>query len=139
MYKMHSLERQSFSEVHQSAKKRIYKLWNTFKIIFLSVKLWRLWIPYHLQYIKSSKKGESGEIFVCMGQGQKSVLDACDLRSLGQFCNKYRYDSVLEITARDQKHFQKSQSLNTLYFTIHKYRLKLWCEEKAICEHCSAF
>lgn len=73
---------------------------------------------------KVIKKGESGEIFVCMGQGQKSVLDACDLRSLGQFCNKYRYDSVLEITARDQKYFQKSQSLNTLYFTIHKYRLK---------------
>lgn len=52
-------------EVHQSAKKHIYKWWNTFKIIFLSVKLWRLWIPYHLQYIKSSKK-ENLEKSLCV-------------------------------------------------------------------------
>ena len=60
----------------------------------------------------------------------KSVLDARDFRVLRQLCIKKRPDSVLEITAWAQEHFQKSLSVNTAHHAIHKCRLKLYHAEK---------
>lgn len=37
-----------------SAKSWIWKLWNILRIIFFNIKLWRLWISHHLQYIISN-------------------------------------------------------------------------------------
>lgn len=43
---------------------------------------------------------------------------------------KHRPDSVLKITAWDQKHLQKSLSVNTIHFIIHKCCLKLYHAKK---------
>lgn len=43
---------------------------------------------------------------------------------------KHRPDSVLKITAWDQKHLQKSLSFNTIHFIIHKCCLKLYHAKK---------
>lgn len=37
-------------EVHQSAKNCIYNLWSNFRIKYLKVKLWRLWISPRTEY-----------------------------------------------------------------------------------------
>jgi len=47
-----------------------------------------------------------------------------------QLCIKNRPDSVLEITAWAQEHFQKSLSVNTGHRNVHKCRLELYHGEK---------
>ena len=74
--------------------------------------------------------GESGEIFVRKGQGRKPILDARDLRALRRQCIKNRHDSVSEITAWAQDHFQKSLSVNTVRRAFHKCKLKLYHAKK---------
>lgn len=74
----------------------------------------------------SERLSRFGEIPVCKGQGQTSVLDACDLCSLGWKCIKNRHDSLTELP---QEYFQKS------LFVIHPQVQVSACKEEAICDH----
>lgn len=78
----------------------------------------------------SERLSGSGEMPVCKGQGQKSVLDACDLSSLRQECIKNRHDSLMEIP---QEYFQKSLFVNTVHPQVHVKALP--CKEEARCDH----
>ena len=60
----------------------------------------------------------------------RSKLDAHDLQALGQHCIKDRHDSLLDITAWSQEHFQKSLSMNTVHRETHKSKLKLYHAKK---------
>lgn len=63
---------------------------------------------------------------VCNGEGRDSISDASDLHALKQHCIKNRHNSVMEITAWGQEHFQKSLCVNAVHCAIHEYRLKLY-------------
>jgi len=63
-------------------------------------------------------------------QKGKSIFDAFYLPALRQLYIKNRPDSVLEITAWAQDHFQKSTSVNTAHRNIHKCRLEVCHAEK---------
>ena len=66
---------------------------------------------------------ESEDISVHIGHSLKSVLDVRDLRAIRRHCIKNRHDSVMETTAWDPEHFQKSLSGNTVHCAIHRCRL----------------
>lgn len=56
---------------------------------------------------------------------KKGKLGGCDLNAvLRQDCIKIIYDSVIEITAWDQKHCQKSLYVFSVWCAIHEYRVK---------------
>uniref|UniRef100_A0A8C1RUF4 Chloride channel, voltage-sensitive 2a n=1 Tax=Cyprinus carpio TaxID=7962 RepID=A0A8C1RUF4_CYPCA len=61
---------------------------------------------------------ESGTISVCKGQGQKTILDARDLRALRRHCITYRNATIMEITTWAQEYFQKTLSVNTIHRAI---------------------
>ncbi|KAK3553990.1 hypothetical protein QTP70_019031 [Hemibagrus guttatus] len=69
---------------------------------------------------------ESGTISVRKGQGQKTILDARDLRALRRHCITYRNATVMEITTWAQEYFQKTLSVNTIHRAIRRCRLKLY-------------
>uniref|UniRef100_A0A9J8BDR5 Transposase n=1 Tax=Cyprinus carpio carpio TaxID=630221 RepID=A0A9J8BDR5_CYPCA len=73
---------------------------------------------------------ESGTISVCKGQGQKSILDARDLRALRRHCITSRNATVMEITTWAQEYFQKTLSVNTIHRAIRRCRLKLYRSKK---------
>ncbi|KAK3528868.1 hypothetical protein QTP70_011745 [Hemibagrus guttatus] len=73
---------------------------------------------------------ESGTISVRMGQGQKTILDARDLRALRRHCITYRNATVMEITTWAQEYFQKTFSVNTIHRAIRRCRLKLYRSKK---------
>ncbi|KAK3510745.1 hypothetical protein QTP70_021334 [Hemibagrus guttatus] len=73
---------------------------------------------------------ESGTISVRKGQGQKTILDARDLRALRRHCITYRNATVMEITTWAQEHFQKTLSVNTIHRAIRRCRLKLYRSKK---------
>ena len=66
----------------------------------------------------------SGRVSVLTEQGWRSKLDVCDL-SL-----KNMHDSLFNITAWAQEHFQKSLSVNTVGRATHKCKLKLYYAKK---------
>lgn len=76
-----------------------------------------LWIFHHLQYIIPSQYAEKEY----KEQGSKSVFDACALRAFRQRGIKSK-QSAVEIS--DQEHYQKSLSVNTVHYAIHKCSLK---------------
>ncbi|KAK3560817.1 hypothetical protein QTP86_019501, partial [Hemibagrus guttatus] len=73
---------------------------------------------------------ESGTISVRKGQGQKTILDARDLRALRRHCITYRNATVMEITTWAQEYFQKTLSVNTIHRAIRRRRLKLYRSKK---------
>ncbi len=73
---------------------------------------------------------ESGTISVRKGQGQKTILDARDLRALRRHCITYRNATVMEITTWAQEYFQKTLSVNTIHRAIRRCRLKLYRSKK---------
>ncbi|KAK3544179.1 hypothetical protein QTP86_006033 [Hemibagrus guttatus] len=73
---------------------------------------------------------ESGTISVRKGQGQKTILDARDLRALRRHCITYRNATVMEITTWAQEYFQKTLSVNTIHRVIRRCRLKLYRSKK---------
>ncbi len=73
---------------------------------------------------------ESGTISVRKGQGQKTILDALDLRALRRHCITYRNATVMEITTWAQEYFQKTLSVNTIHRAIRRCRLKLYRSKK---------
>ncbi len=73
---------------------------------------------------------ESGTISVRKGQGQKTILDARDLRALRRHCITYRNATVIEITTWAQEYFQKTFSVNTIHRAIRRCRLKLYRSKK---------
>uniref|UniRef100_A0A9J8AAK4 Transposase Tc1-like domain-containing protein n=1 Tax=Cyprinus carpio carpio TaxID=630221 RepID=A0A9J8AAK4_CYPCA len=73
---------------------------------------------------------ESGTISVRKGQGQKTILDACDLRALKRHCITYRNATVMEITTWAQEYFQKTLSMNTIHRAIRHCQLKLYRSKK---------
>ncbi len=73
---------------------------------------------------------ESGTISVRKGQGQKTILDARDLRALRRHCITYRNATVMEITTWAQEHFQKALSVNTIHRVIRRCQLKLYRSKK---------
>lgn len=56
-----------------------------------------------LQYVISFKVLEKS---LCVSDMYKIYIGACDLQTFGQHCIKSRSDSVLEISAWAQEHFQ---------------------------------
>lgn len=64
--------------------------------------MWRLLTSHHLQCITSKDSENLGKSLSARGQGQKSVLDACEFRALRQHCIKNIHDSVMEITVWSQ-------------------------------------
>lgn len=102
-------ERQSFSwaEFHQSAKSCTHKLWSSFRVMFLNIKLGRLWISHHIlrSHLISYSTWYHQKIQriwgnICVqGQGWKSASDACDVWARGQYCTENRLDSGMEISA----------------------------------------
>ncbi|KAI5628995.1 hypothetical protein C0J50_2484, partial [Silurus asotus] len=66
---------------------------------------------------------ESGTVSVCMGQGRKTILDACELRVLRGHCITYRNVTVMEITT--WKHNPPCHLL-----AIRRCRLKLYGSKK---------
>lgn len=72
---------------------------------------------------------ESGEISLHKGQGLKSILDACDLQALRQYC----INTVTEISTWAQEHCQKTLSVTTIGRAIHKSSLKMY--HTKMCEH----
>ncbi len=73
---------------------------------------------------------ESGTISVRKGQGQKTILDARDLRALRRHCITYRNATVMEITTWAQEYFQKTLSVNTIHHAIRRCRLNLYRSKK---------
>ncbi|KAK3539719.1 hypothetical protein QTP70_012049 [Hemibagrus guttatus] len=73
---------------------------------------------------------ESGTISVSKGQGQKTILDARDLRALRRHCITYRNATVMEITTWAQGYFQKTLLVNTIHRAIRRCRLKLYRSKK---------
>ncbi len=73
---------------------------------------------------------ESGTISVRKGQGQKTILDARDLRALRRHCITYRNATVMEITTWAQEYFQKTLSVNTIHRAIRRCRLNLYRSKK---------
>ncbi len=73
---------------------------------------------------------ESGTISVRKGQGQKTILDARDLRALRRHCITYRNATVMEITTWAQEYFQKTLWVNTIHRAIRRCRLKLYRSKK---------
>ncbi len=73
---------------------------------------------------------ESGTISVRKGQGQKTILDARDLRALRWHCITYRNVTVIEITTWAQEYFQKTLSVNTIHRAIRRCRLNLYRSKK---------
>lgn len=71
---------------------------------------------------------EYGAISILKGQGQKSVLDACDLWA--QHHIKISHDSVMEIAARAQEYFQKLLPVNAVHCAIQMQFKALLCREK---------
>jgi len=103
---------------------------SSLRIMFLNVKLWSFGIFHHLEHMMSSKVSENLETSLrAKGHIWKSILNGHDLWALWQHCTKNREDSVMEITAWDQKHFQKSLSVNT---DIKKRRLELYHAKKKL-------
>ncbi len=64
------------------------------------------------------------------GQGQKTILDARDLRALRRHCITYRNATVMEITTWAQEYFQKTLSVNTIHRAIRRCQLKLYRSKK---------
>ncbi|MGL4878608.1 hypothetical protein [Paraclostridium dentum] len=87
-------------------------------------------IPPSTVYTIIKRFRESGPISVCKGQGRRSKLDAHDLLTLRQHCIKNNHDSLLDITAWAQEHFQKSLSVNTVRCAIQKCQIKLYHAKK---------
>ncbi len=73
---------------------------------------------------------ESGTISVRKGQGQKTILDARDIRALRRHCITYRNATVMEITTWAQEYFQKTLSVNTIHRAIRRCRLNLYRSKK---------
>ncbi len=69
---------------------------------------------------------ETGEISVRKGQGQRRLLDARGLQARRQHCITHRHDSVIDITKRAQKYFQKPLSVNTIHRAICSCQLNLY-------------
>lgn len=45
---------------------------------------------------------------------------------------KKKHDSIMEISARSQEHFQKSLSMNTVQCAVHEHVRAIGCKEEAI-------
>ncbi len=107
-YKKDVLERQSLAEVKMGRGSPICervrkRLWNTLKTTFLNVKLQRLCKYHHLQCIISSKDSEKLE---------KSFFSLNFVgfpwsSAIRRHCITHLHDSVIDITKRAQKNFQK--------------------------------
>ncbi len=69
---------------------------------------------------------ETGEIFVCKGQGRRPLLDARGLRALRRHCITHRHDSVIDITKWAQEYFQKPLLVNTIRRAICRCQPKLY-------------
>ena len=98
-------------------KRTVYKLCYNFRMMFLNVNC--EYFDYSFIY--------TGDISV---YGQKSTLSARDLWPLRQHSIRHRHDSVMEITAWAQEHFQKSPSVNTVHCSVHIFWLKLYHAKK---------
>ena len=68
---------------------------------------------------------ESGEI-LRKGEGRKSLLNACDHRSLRRYCLRNRHATMMDIATQAREYFGKSLSLNTVRCCIKKCNLKLY-------------
>lgn len=96
----------------QSCKKPVYKLWSSFRIMFLGVKIAKTLNISSSALHNIKRVWQSGEISV-------PSLDASDLGALGQQCMNNRHDFVTGITAWAQK----SLSVNVISQVVHKCRL----------------
>lgn len=67
---------------------------------------------------------ECGRISARKGQGRKSVLDARDLWALEGGCIQNRQDSVLEITAWAEDHFQKQDKMRFICTPVGVHRTR---------------
>ena len=98
--------------------------------MFLNVKLQKPWQPHHLQCIISSKDSENQEECLCErdeAEGQNWMLVIFG-PSGGTALNSH--DSLLDITACAQEHFQESQSVKSVRHVIYKCELKLYQAKK---------
>lgn len=86
---------------------------NNFRIMFLSVKLWKL----NVLIITAHKieVSENLEKYLLKGEGWESVEDVCDLWTLGRHCIRNRAVSVMEITAWAQRRVQMSEVHRSLW------------------------
>jgi len=105
-YKKSTSERQSLSEVKIGRGLAICK--EDFRIMFLNIKLQTLNVPSSTVHNIIKRFRKSGDTSVYKGHRCENQLYACDLQVRKQHCIKNKYDSVLEITAWAQEHFQKS-------------------------------
>lgn len=105
--------------------------------MFLSIKLQTLNMSSSSTVDNIMKRfWESGEIYVCKGQGQNIILDAPPkLQGLRWHCIKNRHDSVMDIAAWAQEYFRTSLSEHSLQCHPKKQGKALLCKEKAISEN----
>lgn len=87
--------------------------------------MWRfLNISLSTVHIIIHRLRESEDICAHKEQGWKWILHACDVRGLRQRCFKNTHDSVMEITAQAQEHFQKLLFVKKVHCLVHKFSLK---------------
>ncbi len=131
-YKRDVLERQSLSEVKMGRGSPICE-----RVRKKIVEYFKNSVPQHqiakaLQISSSTvhniikRFGETGEISVRKGQGQRPLLDARGLRALRRHCITHRHDSVIDITKWAQEYFQKPLLVNTVRRAICRCQLKLY-------------
>lgn len=84
------------------------------------------WISHHLQYKISSKGFENLD--------WKWIVDVPVLWALGWYCIKYRNDSLKEIIAQAQEHFQTPISVNIFHHAFIMQVKALSCKRETICE-----
>ncbi len=126
-YKRDVLERQSLSEVKMGRGSPICERLHKNIVEYFKNNIHQRQIAKTLQIsvhniIKIFR--ETGEIYVCKGQGWILLLDARGLRALRWHCITHRHDSVIDITKWAQEYFQKPLLVNTIRRAICRCQLK---------------